>query len=58
MENRDSAEWFADYASSVFAALEGVDHWLTINEAKIIATQGYQLGWMAPGKTDAEAAGG
>ena len=56
-ENRDSAEWFADYASRVFTALDGVDHWLTINEAKIIATQGYQLGWMAPGKTDAQAAG-
>jgi beta-glucosidase len=42
-ENRDSAEWF--------------DRWLTINEAKIIAQQGYQYGRMAPGKTDARAAG-
>ena len=57
-ENRDSADWFADYAAVVFAALgDRVDHWLTINEAKIIAQQGYMYGRMAPGKTDPRAAG-
>jgi beta-glucosidase len=34
-----------------------VDRWLTINEAKIIAQQGYQYGRMAPGKIDPHAAG-
>ena len=57
-ENRDSADWFTDYATVVFAALgDRVDHWLTINEAKIIAQQGYLYGRMAPGKTDPRAAG-
>jgi hypothetical protein len=32
-------------------------NWLTINEAKVIAEQGYQYGRMAPGKTDLRAAG-
>jgi beta-glucosidase len=57
-ENRDSAAWFADYAAAVFDVLgDRVDRWLTINEAKIIAQQGYQYGRMAPGKTDPRAAG-
>jgi beta-glucosidase len=57
-ENRDSAGWFADYAMVVFTALgDRVDRWLTINEAKIIAQQGYQYGRMAPGKIDPHAAG-
>jgi beta-glucosidase len=57
-ENRDSADWFADYAMVVFTALgDRVDRWLTINEAKIIAQQSYQYGRMAPGKTDPHAAG-
>ena len=57
-ENRDSADWFADYATVVFAALgDRVDNWLTINEAKIIAQQGYLYGRMAPGKTEPRAAG-
>ena len=57
-ENRDSADWFADYAMVLFTRLgDRVDHWLTINETKIIAQQGYQYGRMAPGKTDPRAAG-
>lgn len=57
-ESRDSADWFADYATVLFTALgDRVDHWLTINEAKIIAQQGYQYGRMAPGKTEPRAAG-
>jgi beta-glucosidase len=57
-QNRDSAEWFSDYAAVVFAALgDRVDSWLTINETKVIAQQGYIHGRMAPGITDAETAG-
>ena len=57
-ENRDSAAWFADYVTVLFTTLgDRVDGWLTINEAKIIAQQGYQYGRMAPGKTDPRAAG-
>ena len=42
----------------VFAALgDRVPRWLTINEAKIIAQQGYQYGRMAPGKSDMWASG-
>jgi hypothetical protein len=43
-ENRDSASWFADYAETIFAKLDGVDRWVTINEPKIIVQQGYQRG--------------
>jgi hypothetical protein len=57
-ENRDSAEWFADYATVLFEALgDRVSQWLTINEAKVIAEQGYQYGRMAPGKNDLRASG-
>jgi beta-glucosidase len=57
-EHRDSAGWFADYATVLFRTLgDRVDRWLTINEAKIIAQQGYQYGRMAPGKRDVRASG-
>jgi beta-glucosidase len=57
-ENRDCADWFSDYATVVFAALgDRVPRWLTINEAKIIAQQGYQFGRMAPGKSNLWASG-
>ena len=57
-ENRDSSEWFADYATVLFTRLgDRVDRWLTINEAKVIAEQGYQYGRMAPGKSDLRASG-
>jgi beta-glucosidase len=32
--NRDSTDWFADYAATVFDQLDGVERWLTINEAR------------------------
>jgi hypothetical protein len=52
--NRDSADWFSAYATALFDALgDRVPRWLTINETKIIAQQGYQYGRMAP-----EGAGG
>ena len=57
-ENRDSAEWFAHYATVLFETLsDRVSQWLTINEAKVIAEQGYQYGRMAPGKSDPGASG-
>ena len=57
-ENRDSAHWFSDYAAVLFDALgDRVPRWLTINEAKIIAQQGYQYGRMAPGKNDVRLSG-
>lgn len=57
-ESRDSAGWFADYATVVFDALgDRVGSWVTINEAKIIVTGGYQAGFMAPGKRDLRASG-
>lgn len=48
-QNRDLAAWFADYAAAVFGGLEGVDRWITINEAKVVARSGHQRGSMAPG---------
>lgn len=57
-ENRDSVHWFSDYAAVLFAALgDRVPRWLTINEAKIIAQQGYQYGRMAPGESNVLASG-
>jgi beta-glucosidase len=57
-ENRDSTEWFADYTAVVARSLgDRVTRWLTINEAKIIAQQGYQTGQFAPGWTDRVASG-
>jgi beta-glucosidase len=51
--NRDSADWFADYCAVVAEALgDRVTRWLTINEAKVIAQQGYETGRFAPGLTD------
>lgn len=56
-ENRDCAQWFADYADTVFHALgTSVPTWLTINEPKTIVQVGYTYGSMAPGKRDDVAA--
>lgn len=46
---RDTVLRFADYAAAVFAGLDGVDRWVTINEAKVVARSGHQRGSMAPG---------
>jgi beta-glucosidase len=57
-EHRDSAHWFSDYATVLFDTLgDRVPQWLTINESKVIAQQGYQYGRMAPGKSDMSASG-
>lgn len=48
--NRDSAEWFADYAKVVFQALDGrVKRWATLNEPWVVTDGGYLFGTMAPG---------
>lgn len=48
--NRDSAEWFADYAHALFRALGAeVDFWATLNEPWVAAHEGYLLGTHAPG---------
>lgn len=48
--NRDSAGWFADYASVMFEALDGrVKKWVTLNEPWVITDGGYLHGALAPG---------
>jgi beta-glucosidase len=56
-ENRDCAQWFADYAAVVFQALgDAVPTWLTLNEPKTVVNVGYRFGTHAPGKRDPAAA--
>src|SRR3546814_13005648 len=48
--NRDSADWFADYARVLFDRLDGrVTRWVTLNEPWVIADGGYLNGVLAPG---------
>ena len=48
--NPDSPGWFADYASTVFHALDDrVSLWTTINEPWVITDGGYLHGVLAPG---------
>lgn len=48
--NRDSADWFADYARVMFDALDGrVKKWVTFNEPWVITDGGYLHGALAPG---------
>lgn len=48
--NRESAEWFAEYASVMYRALDGkVKKWGTINEPWVVADGGYLNGVLAPG---------
>ena len=57
-ENRDSANGSPTTRRCCSPGLgDRVDRWLTINEAKVIAEQGYQYGRMAPGKSDLRASG-
>ena len=50
---RETAERFADYATSVHAALgDRVRHWMTLNEPWCSAWLGYGSGRHAPGVTD------
>ena len=48
--NRDSAEWFTDYARLMFEKLgDRVDYWATHNEPFVVALSGYGEGSFAPG---------
>lgn len=48
--NRDSAQWFAEYATVVFKALDGrVKRWSTLNEPWVVTDGGYLHGALAPG---------
>jgi beta-glucosidase len=48
--NRDSADWFADYAAVVVDRLsDRVQHWMTLNEPQYFIGSGHQTGTHAPG---------
>jgi beta-glucosidase len=48
--NPDIADWFADYASVVFRALDDrVKLWATLNEPWVVTDGGYLFGTLAPG---------
>lgn len=48
--NRDSADWFADYAAVIIDRLsDRVSHWMTQNEAQCFVGLGHQTGEHAPG---------
>jgi beta-glucosidase len=48
--NRDVADWFAEYASVAFGALDdGVELWATLNEPWVVVDGGYLHGALAPG---------
>ncbi len=55
--NRDIAEWYADYADYVFQRLgDRVKNWITLNEPWVMAFVGHMFGEHAPGMRDAYAA--
>lgn len=48
--NRDSAQWFAEYADVVFRRLDDrVKMWATLNEPWVVTDGGYLHGALAPG---------
>lgn len=48
--NRDSADWFADYARIMFRQLDDRVHsWATLNEPWVVSDGGYLNGNLAPG---------
>ncbi|MEU7872019.1 GH1 family beta-glucosidase [Dactylosporangium sp. NPDC049140] len=52
-EQRDCAQWFADYAQQMFYSLgDKVTTWLTLNEPKTVVSLGYVTGTHAPGIKD------
>ncbi|GAA3270156.1 beta-glucosidase [Dactylosporangium vinaceum] len=52
-EQRDCAQWFADYAQQMFYSLgDKVATWLTLNEPKTVVALGYTTGTHAPGRKD------
>jgi len=51
--NRDSADWYTEYAEAVVAALgDRVSNWTTFNEPWCSSVLSYSLGAHAPGHTD------
>ena len=51
--NRDSAQWFADYARVVFERLDDrVKMWATLNEPWVVTDGGYLHGALAPGHSN------
>lgn len=48
--NRDIANWFGEYAETVFRALDDrIDFWATLNEPWVVVDGGYLHGALAPG---------
>ena len=48
--NRDSADWFAEYAAIIVDRLsDRVRHWMTLNEPQCFIGLGHQTGEHAPG---------
>jgi beta-glucosidase len=48
--NRDIADWFAEYGSVMYRALDGrVKKWVTLNEPWVVTDGGYLHGALAPG---------
>ena len=55
--NPDIANWFADYATAVYRALDDrVPLWATLNEPWVVADGGYMHGVLAPGHRSANEA--
>jgi beta-glucosidase len=51
------AGWFADYATTLFRALDDrVQLWVTLNEPWVVMDGGYVSGELAPGRQDLTAA--
>ena len=50
---RDTALYFADYAAALARRLgDRVGHWITLNEPRVVVTDGYVKGQKAPGLRD------
>jgi beta-glucosidase len=51
--NRDIADWFGDYATTMFEALgDRVEMWATLNEPWVVMDGGYLFGVLAPGHSN------
>jgi beta-glucosidase len=51
--NRDIADWFCDYAVTMFDALgDRVEMWSTLNEPWVVTDGGYLSGLLAPGHSN------
>jgi beta-glucosidase len=52
-ENRDSIQWFGDYADLMTRRLgDRIKNWTTLNEPSVVAFLGNEIGIHAPGKKD------